>query len=43
MDDAYQDFLPKLLSVVDSVKPIRILRVKSKTKPLFGNDVLNAT
>ena len=42
VDDAYQDFAPKFLSVVDSVKPIRTLKVKSKTKPLFDIDILHA-
>ena len=42
MKHAYQDFISKFLSAVDSVSPIRILRVKSNTKPWFDIDVLNA-
>ena len=41
MNDAYQDFDTKFLPAVDSVSPIRTLRVKSNTKPLFDIDVLN--
>ena len=42
VNHAYQDFITKFLSAVDSVSPIRALRVKSNTKPWFGIDVLNA-
>ena len=38
-----QDFVTRFLSAVDSVSPIRTLRVKSNTKPWFDIDVLNAT
>ena len=41
MNHAYQDFNTKFLSAVDSVSPIRTLRVKSNTKPWFDIDVLN--
>ena len=41
MDHAYQDFITKFLSAVDSVSPIRTLRVKSNTKPWFDIDALN--
>ena len=33
VNNAYPDFVTKLLSAVDSVSTIRILRVKSNTKP----------
>ena len=42
VNHAYQDFITKFLSAVDSVSPIRTLRVKSNTKPWFDIDVLNA-
>ena len=42
VNHAYQDFITKFLSAVDSVSPIRALRVKSNTKPWFDIDVLNA-
>ena len=42
VNDAYQDFFIKFLSTVDSVLPIRTLRVKSNIKPWFDIDVLNA-
>ena len=34
VNDAYQDFVTKFLSVTDFVAPIRTLRVKSSAKPL---------
>ena len=34
--------MTRFLSAVDSVSPIRTLRVKSNTKPWFDIDVLNA-
>ena len=37
-----QSFVTKFLSAADSVLPIRILRVKSNTKPGFNINVLNA-
>ena len=33
VNDAYQDFVTKVLSTVDSVSPIGLQRVKSNTKP----------
>ena len=39
VNDAYQDFLTKFLSVIDFVAPIRTLRVKFNTKPCFDIDV----
>ena len=42
MSHAYDDFVNKLLSAVDSVSPTRTLRVKSNTKPWFDIYVLNA-
>ena len=42
VNHAYQDFVTKFLSAVDSVLPIRTLRVKSNTKPWFDIDVLNS-
>ena len=42
VNHVYQDFVTKFLSAVDSVLPIRTLRVKSDTKPWFDIDVLNA-
>ena len=42
VNDAYQDFVTKFLSVIDFVAPIRTLRVKSNTKPWFDTNVLNA-
>ena len=42
MNYAYQDFNTKFLSAVDSVSPIRALKVTSNTKPWFDIDVLNA-
>ena len=42
VNDAYQDFVTKFLSVIDFVTPTRTLRVKSNTKPWFDIDVLNA-
>ena len=42
VNDAYQYFVAKFLSAVDSVAPIRTLRVKYNTKPRFDIDVLNA-
>ena len=38
---AYQDFITKFLTALDSVSPIRTLRVKSNIKPWFEIDVLN--
>ena len=35
LNNAYQDFVTKFLSAVDSVSPIRTLRVKPNTKPWF--------
>ena len=40
VSNAYQDFVTKFLSAVDSISPIRTLRVKSNTKPWFDIDVL---
>ena len=42
VNHAFQDFVTKFLSAVDSVSPIRPLRVKSNTKPRFDIDVINA-
>ena len=42
VNNAYQEFVTKSLSVIDFVAPIRTLRVKSNTKPWFDIDVLNA-
>ena len=42
VNDAYQDFVTKFLSVIDFVAPIRTLGAKSGTKPWFDIDVLNA-
>ena len=42
MDDAYQDFVSKFLSVIDFVAPTRTLIVKSNNKPCFDIDVINA-
>ena len=42
VSDAYQDFVTNFFSAVDSVSPIRTLRVKSNTKPWLDIDVLNA-
>ena len=42
VNHAYQDFITKFLSAVDSVSPVRILRVKSNTKSWFNIDTLNA-
>ena len=42
VNHAYQDFITKILSAVDSISPIRTLRVKFNTKPSFDIDVLNA-
>ena len=42
VNDADQDFVTKFLSAADSVAPIQTTRVKSKTKPWFHSDVLNA-
>ena len=42
VNDAYQDFVTRFLSAIDSVSPIRTLTVKSNTKPWFDFDVLNA-
>ena len=42
VNDAYQDFVTKFLSVIDFVAPIKILRVKSNTKSWCDIDVLNA-
>ena len=39
---AYKDFTSKFLSTVDSVAPIRTVRVKANTKPWFDNEVLIA-
>ena len=36
------DFVTKFLYAVDSVSPIRTLKVKSNTKPWFDIDTLNA-
>ena len=41
MDNAYQDFVTTVSSVANFVLPIRTLRVKSNTKPLFDIDVFN--
>ena len=40
--DAYQVFVIKFLSTVDSVVPIHSFGVKSNTNPWFDIDVLNA-
>ena len=40
VNNAYQDFVTKFLSAVDSISPIRTLRVKSNTKPWFDIDIL---
>ena len=42
VNDAYQDFVTKFLSAVDSVSPIKTLRAKSNIKPWFDVNVLNA-
>ena len=42
VNHAYQDFVTKFLFAVDSVSPIRTLRVKSNIKPWFDIDVLIA-
>ena len=39
VNHAYQDCITKFVSAVDSVSPVRILRVKSNTKPWFNVDV----
>ena len=41
MKDIYRDFTSKYLHAVNSISPIRTIRVKSKTKPWFDVDVLN--
>ena len=41
VDNAYQDFVTTVSSVANFVLPIRTLRVKSNTKPLFDIDVFN--
>ena len=40
MNEAYQVSVTKFVSAVNSVAPIRILRVKSNTKPWLHIDVL---
>ena len=42
VNDTYQDFVTKLLSVIGFVTPIKTLSVKSNTKPWFDIDFLNA-
>ena len=42
VNDAYQDFVTKFLSVISFVTPIETLKVKSNTKPWFDVDVVNA-
>ena len=42
VNDAYEDFIIRFLSAVNSVPLIRTLTVKSNTKPWFDIDVLNA-
>ena len=42
VNDAHQDFVTQFLSEVDSVLPIRTLKVKYNTKPWFNINVLNA-
>ena len=42
VNHANQDFVTKFLSAVDSVSPIKTLRVKSNIRPWFDIDVLNA-
>ena len=42
MNNAYQEFITKFLFAVDSVSPIRTLKVKSYTKPWFEIDILSA-
>ena len=41
MKDIYRDFASKYLHVVDSISPIRTIRVKSKSNRWFDIDVLN--
>ena len=43
VNDVYQDFVTKFLSVIDFVAPIRTLRVKSNTRTWLDMDVLNTS
>ena len=42
VNNAYQDFVTKFLPGVDSLSPIRSLRVKPNAKPWLYIDILNA-
>ena len=42
LSHAYQDFVTKFLSAVDSVSPIKTFKVNCNSKPCFGIDFVNA-
>ena len=42
VNEAYSDFVHKLMSVIDSISPLKQVRVKSNTKPWFDRFILEA-
>ena len=42
VNEAYSDFVSKLMSVIDSISPSKQVRVKSNTKAWFDRNILEA-
>ncbi len=42
VNEAYSDFVSKLMSVIDSISPSKQVRVKSNTKAWFDRTILEA-
>ena len=39
VNNAYSDFVDKLMSVIDKIAPIKEIRVKGNSKPWFDGDI----
>jgi len=42
VNEAYSDFVTKFMSVIDSICPLRQVRIKTNTKPWFDGNILEA-
>jgi len=42
VNEAYSDFVTKFMTVIDSISPLRQVRVKTNTKPWFDGNILEA-
>ena len=42
VNEAYSDFVSKFMTAIDSICPLRQVRVKTNTKPWFDGNILEA-